>query len=272
MDIARRRETQAACELRAQVARDIAEKVGSDDHLELRRVAHHLHQQVINVLMAGLDSGVFRADFLEYALPQVVPKRQGIGFIGHAYALQAAFFRKLECIANDALDALARVEVLLYGNFVGSSLLEVSTHAHVQAFGVLAKNHEVHVFFSAVFQRSEALVEQHTGPRVDVEIELETQSQQNFRGVNIRGDARITHRTQQNGVEIAPKHYYGVRRQRGAIAQIAVRAPIKFCKRDFPAARRSCSLQNFHSFRNYFFSDAVTRNYGDALARAGGIC
>ena len=55
MNIPRRRQAQAARQLRAQVARDIAEEIGRDDHLKLRRVAHHLHQQIIDVLVAGFD-------------------------------------------------------------------------------------------------------------------------------------------------------------------------------------------------------------------------
>ncbi len=51
----------------------------------------------------------------------------------------------IEGMAEDALDAFAGVDVFLDSDLVGSSLLEEAANADIDAFGVFAEDHEVHV-------------------------------------------------------------------------------------------------------------------------------
>ena len=57
----------------------------------------------------------------------------------------------VEGVADDAVDALVGVDVFLDGDFVGSSLLEETADADVEAFGVFAEDHEIEVGTLAVF-------------------------------------------------------------------------------------------------------------------------
>jgi hypothetical protein len=78
------------------------------------------------------------------------------------------FARVVEGEVNDALHALARVDVFLRGDFVGRAHLEVAAHVHVHAFGVLADDGEVDVVGRGVFQRAERGVEQANRAHVGV--------------------------------------------------------------------------------------------------------
>ena len=57
----------------------------------------------------------------------------------------AAAPRVLEAGADEALDALARVDVLVDGDLVARAALELPAHADVDALGVLAEDDEVDV-------------------------------------------------------------------------------------------------------------------------------
>src|SRR5882724_8680664 len=150
MDVAGGGEAEAAGELCAKVADDVAEEIAGHDDIELPGIADDLHRQGIDVEMTGIDLRILRADLLEYTLPQVVGKVHSIGFVAHANALQAILAGVFEGIANDALDALAGINVFLDGNFVGGALLEESSDAHVEALAVLPEDHQPDVFLGAL--------------------------------------------------------------------------------------------------------------------------
>src|ERR1700730_7486918 len=177
MNIAGGGEAEAAGEGRSHVARDIAEQIAGDDDFELRRVAHHLHQQVVNVLVRGFHLRIFDADQLEDALPKIVTKCERVRFVAHAHTFFVLAACEFKRVADDALDALARIEIFLRGYYVGSSILEEATHAYVEAFGIFPEHHEIDVLLCAILERGEAFIEEHAGARVDVEIELEAQAE-----------------------------------------------------------------------------------------------
>src|SRR3989454_11361565 len=81
--------SQAAGELRAQVADNVAEKIAGHDDVELARVTHNFHRQGVDIQMAGVDVRVFLTEFFENSLPDVVRKSHGIGLVAHAETLQA---------------------------------------------------------------------------------------------------------------------------------------------------------------------------------------
>ena len=192
VNIARWSEPQPAGQSSAEVAGDIAQEVRGNNHVELPRVANHLQDQIVDVHMRGFDLRIFAAYLFEHALPEIVPKRQRVRLVAHAHALAARASRVFKGIADNALDALPRVDILLRGDLVGSSLLEESAYPDIGALGVFAEDNEVDVFFRAVFERREAAIKQDARPNVDVEIQLESQAQENIGGVHICRHPRIS--------------------------------------------------------------------------------
>ena len=104
--------------LRAEVARDVAKQIARNDHLKLRRIADHLHQRIIDIHVARFDLGIFAADLLEDALPQIVAEGERVGLVAMQTRLSPRCASKLKRVAENPLDALARVDVFLRRNFV----------------------------------------------------------------------------------------------------------------------------------------------------------
>src|ERR1700676_2875140 len=75
-------------------------------------------------------------------------------------------------------------------------------------------------------------------------------------------DPRISEGAGEDSVEVASEHGEAVRRDRHAIAKIAVGSPIEFAELNI----RPRGLNNFESLREYFSTNAVARNHSDALA------
>src|SRR5216683_6621601 len=268
MNVSGRRQAQAARNLRAQVADDVAEKIAGDDDVELAWVADDLHRQRVDIQVARIDVRVFLADFLEDSLPEVMRKGHGVGLVAHADALVAVQASVFESVADNALDAFAGVHVLLNGDFVRRAFLEEPANSDVEALGVLAKDHQANVFFGPVAQRSEPVVEEFDGSGVDIEIELEAKTQQDVGGMLIRRHARVAERAKQNGVKLVAQHFDGPGREGHTFAQILVRAPIKLDKFQAPLGRRGHGFQYLDGLRRNLRPDSVAGNHGDSGRRA----
>ena len=265
VDVARRRQAQAALQLRPQIRDDVAEHVAGHDDLELFRAFHHLHGQGIHVQVLLFDIRVLGADLLERAQPEVVPEAQRIALIRHGDFRAPFGLGKLEGVADDALHTLARVHVLLNRHLVGRALLEITAHAHVQAFGVFAEHHEIHVRFGFVLEWTELAVGEFHRSVVDVQIELEAQAQQDVAGVRHVRHARIAQRADVHGVVILAKIRHLLLGHGGAVPQVPLGAVIKV----FDVQREILYLfeafQDFHGFARHVDADAVAGNDRDFL-------
>ena len=166
--------------------------------------------------------------------------------------------------ANDALHALARVDVLLRRDLVRRAHLEVAAHVHVHAFGVLADDGEVNVVGRRVLQRTERSVEQADRAHVGVKVHLEAHAQQDFLGMDVAGDAWIAEGTDEDGVEIARQHVEAVGGDGGAVDEIAVGAPVEDSELD----SRAAGADYFQGVRNNFLADAISGNNCDAFVGA----
>src|SRR2546428_825391 len=70
----------------------------------------------------------------------------------------------LKRVADDALDALARVDIFLDRNFVRRPLLEEASEVTVNALGVLANHHEIEVVWFDAFERAKRRIQQPYWP------------------------------------------------------------------------------------------------------------
>ena len=86
MDVAGGGHAEATGQLRAEIADDVAEEVAGYDHVELGWVADEFHRESVDIEVTGVDGLVFVANLLEDALPQVMGKSHGVGFVAHADA------------------------------------------------------------------------------------------------------------------------------------------------------------------------------------------
>src|ERR1700722_4266871 len=214
--------------------------------------------------MTRFNAGVFLPHLFKDSLPQVMRESHGIGLIAHAHALQTLALRVLKRESYDALHTFAGVDVFLDSNFVSRALLKKTANSDIQALGIFAKNYQANIFFRAPVQRRKPLVEKFHWSRVHVQIQLESQAEQDIRSVLIARHTRIAERSKQNRVEFITQHFHCAVRQADAIAKIFIRAPIKLHKFDGAARGGGHRLQNFQRLRRDFFAYAVAWNDVDS--------
>src|SRR5208283_3907814 len=170
----------------------------------------------------------------------------------------------VEGVANYALDAFAGVDVFLDGDLVRGAFFEEAANASVQAFRILADDHEVDVGGGAVAERSEARVEEFGGASVDVEIELEAQAEEDFRGMLVGGDAGIAESAKEDGVEFVAQHLDGAIGERDVFAKVFVGAPIELDELERAVAFGGGGADDLDGDGGHFPADAVGGNDGDA--------
>ena len=141
----------------------------------------------------------------------------------------------LERVLDDPVHALVGVDFLLHRNLVVGAGLEAAADAHVQAFGVLAKDDEVDVGGPAILQRTQPLVKQAHRPVVDVQVELEPGSQQDVASMAHVRNARIAERPDVDGVEIVAEHRVAVGRKAHSRLQVVVGAVREHLEVERPA-------------------------------------
>src|ERR1051325_4304728 len=103
---------------------------------------------------------------------------------------------------------------------------------------------------------------------VDKEVELETQTEQDVRGVLIGRNARIAKRAKKNGVEFIREHFHRARRERNAFTKKLIGAPIKLHKFNLSACRPDSGANCFDRFRRHLLADAIAWNDRDSCGRA----
>src|SRR5215475_2208181 len=263
MDVAGGSEAESASEFGGEVRDDVAEEIVGDDDVELAGIADEFHGKRVDVEMAGVDVGILGANGFEDALPEIAGEGHGVGFVGHAQAFQFVLAGVVESVAEDAFNTFARVNVLLGGDLVGSALLEKAAGADVDAFGVFAEDYEANVVADAIFERSEAFVEELGGTGVDEEIELETEAQENIGGMLIRRDSRIAERAEEDSVEFVLKYLDRAFRERDFFAEVFIGGPVEFDKFYRPVAFSSGGFDGGEAYGSDFFADAIARNDGD---------
>ena len=142
--------------------------------------------------------------------------------------------RVLEGVPDDPVHAFVGIDLFLDRDLVVRVRLEAAADADVDAFGVLAEHHEVHVVRAAALERTQPLVEQLHRTVVDVEVQLEASAEEDLARVPVVGHARIAERADQDGVEL-PQQVVAVRRQRLAGRDVVVGAPGQVLELERPA-------------------------------------
>jgi len=267
MDVGGGGEAEAASELRSEVADDVAEEIVGDDDVELAGVADEFHGKRVDIEVAGIDVRVFSADGFKDALPEVPGVGHGVGFIGHAEALQLVRLCVLEGVADDAFDAFAGVDVFLDGDFVGGVFLEETAHAYVDAFGVFAENNKADVVGGDVAERSVARVQEFGGAGVHEEIKLEAQAEEDVGGVLIGRNAGIAKGAEEDGVEFVAQHLDGTGGKSDIFAKESVGAPVKVDEFEGAIVFGGGGLDGFDGDGSNFLTDAVAGDDGDARVR-----
>src|SRR5688572_23455276 len=160
-------------------------------------------------------------------------------------------------MTDNPIHSLEGIDLLLDGDFIVSTRFEAATDADVQAFRVLAEHGEVDVGHGPVFERAKPLVQETNRAVINVQIQLEAGAKENVACVAIVGDARVTERADENGVERSQR-LVAPGRDRLASGEKVIRSPRQRVEID-----AADSFEDTDSFGNDLVADAVARNDRD---------
>src|SRR5699024_10151211 len=105
VNIARRRQADAACYCTCQVGQNVAKEVVGDDDVIARRVGNHVNGCSVDVVVVDFNLREFRCYLINGALPQVTSVDQHIGLVYQGQLLTAVL-RAVESITHNALNTV----------------------------------------------------------------------------------------------------------------------------------------------------------------------
>src|SRR5690349_20775103 len=169
----------------------------------------------------------------------------------------------LEGVANNPLDTFSCIDVFLDCHLVGRALLEHSAGIDINALRILTDDNEIHIARVDSFQGTKRGVHKADRAHIRVQVHFEAQTKQDFLGMDIRGDPRISKCADQDRIKIATEHGKAVRWNGHSIREVAVRAPIKRLQ----GQRNFSSLQDPNCLCNYLSSDPVSWEHCNSFFR-----
>src|SRR2546423_4900463 len=134
-----------------------------------------------------------------------------------------ALASEIEGVSLNALDAFARVDVLLDGDLISGASLELATDADVGSLSVFADHDQIDR--RRVFEWCQPRGKESRRTKVDPEIELKTQTEQEARRVVRICDAGIAHSAQVDRVSLLQFGKHRVRKNLTAL-EIALGAQV----------------------------------------------
>ena len=140
-DVAGRYKTKAADQAAAEIGKDITVEVLHYHHVKLVRVHDKLHAGVVDDLVISLDLRIILCYFAEDSKKHTVGHLKDVCLVNAGNFLSAVFLRVLEGVTDDALRCFLCDDL----DRVNRVLIDLLFFSHIQTFGVLTENHDIHV-------------------------------------------------------------------------------------------------------------------------------
>ena len=160
------------------------------------RILDEINASGIHMVVGNTNLWKLGRHRIERALPQVAGKREHVRFVHQRHMFAFTLCCQFECITNATLDSEPCVHTALRGNLVHGSFAQYSTFAGVRAFGVFANHHKaVRLGMPWCGAGKWSLI--------DVQIQTETQLQQQAPFDYTWWHSRCAHGTEQNHIKVA---------------------------------------------------------------------
>src|SRR6476660_1821706 len=110
--------------------------------------------------MLGIDLWILARNYFEHPLPQTPSIGHRIGLVAQKHSASGTAIHPGFCFAifeskpDDALDPFTRIDVLLHGQLVGSTLVRDSTAIDVDTLRVFQNTDEINVVGLPALQRT----------------------------------------------------------------------------------------------------------------------
>ena len=225
---------------------------------------------------------IFRAEFMERALPQIEGKREHVCFAAkrqlRGFArldvlrfeafprlAGAPLLRQFKGVFQTAVHAAARVHRLLNRDFMRCALEHKTARAGVKPLVVLAHDDKINVLRPLVLERTVNGAIKFHGAEVDVLLQLETEAQQNAFFQDARLDLRMADCAQKNHLEPA-EFVHGAVGQHFARFQITVAAEIVVMPVEFETEFFGGRFGNLERLAGHFRSRPIAANYSNVIS------
>jgi hypothetical protein len=194
----------------------------------------------------------------------------GVRLVRHVDHGLAVLLRVLEGRADDPLDALAGVDVLVDGHLVGRAPLELTPHADVDALGVLAEHHEIHVLRRPPLERHQPVGQRFHRPDVGVEIEALAHPEDDVAGMLEARHPRVAERAEQHRRALPLDRHPDLRREGRPVAQIPVGPEVEIPQVEGQAPLFLEKLEQQPTLANHLGTDAISPEQRDFLGHGAG--
>ncbi len=169
------REAHPTRDRRAQIGQYVPEKVVGDDDVEPLRLGHEVQAGRVDVRVVAVDARVHRTELVERPGPQVAGVCQHVRLVHHGQLLARPGVRALERVAENALDAVTRVNRILDCHLSERAAGLDAARARIQTLSVFADDDHVYVVRTLSGERScDSRTKLHRA-QIDVEVQLEAQ-------------------------------------------------------------------------------------------------
>ena len=264
VEVARRAQADATRHSPGLVGEDVAEQVVRDDHVEARRVRHHVDGGRVDVAVVDGHVGVLLPHLVDDAAPHVPGVNQHVVLVDQGQVLPARG-RSLEGVAHDPLDAVGRVDAALGGDLVGGPHAHGPAVAAVQALGPLANDDEVDV--SGAGQGAGHALVVLGGSQVHVVVEREAQLEQESAFKNARRDGGVADGAEEDHV-VALDGLQVLVGERVSGGVPALRSQVEVSRGVVDASFRQDSVEDLEAFGHDLLADSVAGDYCDIQCHA----
>ena len=202
VDVAARRQAEAALHRRTEVGDDVPEQVVGHHHVEPFRAVDEVQAHRVRVHVGALHSRELAlADLGEDPHPQVTGVVQHVGLVHHRQMAPARLCTG-EGIADHTFHTVAGVDRLLRRHLVGQPLEQQPPGTGVHALGVLADDHHVTAVRRQPGDRRRDTRQELYRPQVDVLVEREAHLEQQATLQHARRHVGGPHRAEQDRVDL----------------------------------------------------------------------
>ena len=259
IQVAGRRDADRTGAGRAEIGEDVAEQVGTHDHVEPVGVLDEMGGEDVDVVLRRFDIRIVRRHFLEALVPVRHRDGNAVGLGRRSHVFACPRRRQFEGVFQNPVDATAGEDGLLHAHFVLGPAVKPSADRRILTLVIFAHHPEVDVARLAPHQRRRHARHQSHRPHIGVELELAADRDQQSPQRDVIGNGRESDGAKVDGVVMADFRE-AVIRHHLAVRGVVIAAPGFFvkleCDVEFPAG----GFEDAHALGKHFLADAVAGN------------
>ncbi len=171
--------------------------------------------------------------------------------------------RQIECEAQHSINSTPGKNRFLDDHLIFGASVDAPADVGVFAFIVLPDNHEINLTRLPALKWSLNTFEEPDRPQVNILAKTASNGNEKPPKRDVVGDIGASYSAEKDGVK-GPQLIEAVGGHHLARFEVRFAAPVKEMPGELESEALPGGIQDANAFRNYFFSDSISCNYGDA--------